>query len=126
MKFLIYWFAFGFYGFITVYLKKLGITLGAIPTVVIAGACYFVAKKLCKVWDQHRRRMDIAAIDSKASAAGKSRREYLIEHTPGFIIDICEGNHSAESIVEMLRPHIKAGVITLQMVNALSEEFGTK
>ena len=126
MKFLIYLFVFGVYGFITVYLKNIGIYLGFLPTVILTGASYFVARKLCKRWDLHRRRMDIAAIDGKAYAEGKSRREYLVEHAPKFIIEICEGNHSAASINEMLKPHIKAGVITNQMVNALSEEFGIK
>lgn len=126
MKVLIWSLACACYGFVTTYLKKIGIGLGFIPTVILVGGLFSLARLLCKRWDLRRRRMDIAAVDGKAYAEGKSRREYLIEHAPGFIIDICEGNHSAASIVEMLKPHIKAGVITSQMVNALSEEFGTK
>ena len=117
MKVLIWFLACICYGIITTSLKNIGITLGFIPTVILAYALFFVTRKLCERWDMH-------CLEKKASLEGKSRKEYLIEHTPKFIIDICEGRHTAASIQEMLKPHVKEKLITRAVAKALAEEFG--
>ena len=79
----------------------------------------FIGRKLSARWDMH-------CLEKKASKEGKSRKEYLIDHTPKFIIDICEGQHSASSIEEMLKPHVSEKLITRTVAKALAEEFGRR
>ena len=81
------------------------------------GLMIFIGIRLSARWDMH-------CLEKKASREGKSRKEYLIAHTPRFIIDICEGQHSASSIEDMLKPHIKEKLITRTVAKALAEEFG--
>lgn len=71
-------------------------------------------------------RWEMRCLERKAFLEGKSRKEYLIAHTPRFIIDICEGQHSTSSIEEMLKPHIKEKLITRPVAKALAEEFGIR
>lgn len=40
--------------FITTLLKENGITLGGIPTVMLLGGCMWLAKILCKKWDERK------------------------------------------------------------------------
>ena len=79
----------------------------------------YIGRKLSARWDMH-------CLEKQASKEGKSRKEYLIDHTPKFIIDICESQHSASSIEEMLKPHIREKLITRTVAKALAEEFGRK
>lgn len=39
---------------ITTLLKESGITLGAIPTMILFGAMLWLARTLCKKWDEHK------------------------------------------------------------------------
>jgi hypothetical protein len=115
---------------ITTALKNVGIGLGFLPTVLMYAGAYWLAKFLCEKWqekrDLHRRGIDVDVIDGKATIDGKSRREYLIEHTPKFIIDFCEERHTVECLESLLKPYVKSGVITKKMASALAEEFGDK
>lgn len=83
-----------------------------------------LGKKLCERWELHCRGIDVAVIDGKATIDGKSRREYLVEHTPKFIIDYCADRHTTECLEELLKPYVKSGAITKKMAKALAEEFG--
>lgn len=76
-----------------------------------------VGRKLSERWEMH-------CIEKEASREGKSRKEYLIAHTPKFIIDICEGRHTAAAIEGMLKPHVRERLITRTVAKALAEEFG--
>ena len=85
-----------------------------------------LGRKLCERWELHCRGIDVNIIDGKASAEGKSRREYLTEHTPAFIIYFCEDNHTADALNKLLKPYVKSGAITSKMASALVEEFGIR
>lgn len=125
MKFLIWLFALGIPSYVTLFLEKIGIHIGGfLPTVILYGIAVWVAKVLCEKWELHKRGIDIAVIDGKASADGKTRREYLVEHTPKFIIGICEDRHTADALRDLLKPYVKSGKITQKMADALAEEFG--
>ena len=43
---------------ITTILKESGILLGAIPTMILFGAMFWLARTLCKKWDEHKGRGD--------------------------------------------------------------------
>ena len=43
---------------ITTILKESGILLGAIPTMILFGAMLWLARTLCKKWDEHKERGD--------------------------------------------------------------------
>ena len=43
---------------ITTILKESGILLGAIPTMILFGAMLWLARTLCKKWDEHTGRGD--------------------------------------------------------------------
>lgn len=51
MKFLIYFLCFFVNAIITTLLRKNGIGLGAVPTVIFASLTFWVAKKICEAWD---------------------------------------------------------------------------
>lgn len=42
------------YGFITTLIKQFGIVLGGIPTLILAGGMFWLARTLCKKYDEHR------------------------------------------------------------------------
>ena len=120
MKFLIYLFVFGFYGFITVFLQKLGITLGFIPTVVIAGACYIVAKKLCAKWDVNK-------FEKIAAAKGMTPGEYASTVFSPSILDLCESNKNNNALFEKLMGQLVEGeAISKSDANVLRYMFCRK
>ena len=94
-----------------------GIRPGFLFDVALICVMGYLGKKLSERWEMH-------CIEKEALREGKSRKEYLIERTPKFIIDVCEGQHTAAAIQEMLKPHIKERLITSAIAKALSEEFG--
>ena len=101
-----------------------GLKPGYLFDVALIGLMVFLGKKLSERWELHCRGVDINAIDGKASVEGKTRREYLIEHTPKFIIDICEDNHTSDALEQILKPYVKSGAITPRIAKSLVEEFG--
>ena len=52
MKILIWFGCFFVNALIQVMLKNMGITLGAIPVMLLFGASYWSARRLCKKWDE--------------------------------------------------------------------------
>ena len=93
---------------------------------VLFGPLIPLGRALSKRCDKRCYGYDPNSIDDLASAAGKSRREYLIDHSPEFIIDICDGDYTVATLYDMLKPYVKEGMITNQIAKALAEEFGTK
>lgn len=126
MKFLIYFGCFFVLAIVRTLISDAGIILGGIPTGLLAVLTYWIAKKLCGRWDVHCRKTNIKKIESRAAAAGKSRKEFLIEHTPAFIIDICEEQCKSNNLREALKPHIKAKLITPMIADALVAEFSSQ
>lgn len=109
-----------------IFIAMFRIRPGFLFDVALIGLMWYLRKTLSERWELHCRGIDVDIVDGKASAEGKSRREYLIEHTPKHLIDICEDDHTAEYIEERLKPYVKSGVITSKMASALAEEFGIK
>lgn len=103
-----------------------GFRMGWVLRLAFVGLMFLIGRKLSERWELRCRKIDVAVIDGKATAEGKSRREYLIEHTPKFIIDFCEDNHTKDAIEDLLKPYVKSGTITSKMAKALVEEFGIK
>lgn len=58
MKVLIWILCFFANALITTVLKESGILLGAIPTMILFGATLWLARTLCKKWDEHKERGD--------------------------------------------------------------------
>ena len=54
MKVLIWFLCIFAYALITTLIKEAGIILGAIPTVILYGATFWLARTLCKKWDEHK------------------------------------------------------------------------
>lgn len=54
MNFLIWFGCFFMNALIQVLLKNMGITLGAIPVMLLFGASYWSARKLCQKWDERK------------------------------------------------------------------------
>ena len=54
MKFLIWFGCFFVNAVIQVMLKNMGISLGAIPIMLLFGASYWSARKLCQKWDERK------------------------------------------------------------------------
>lgn len=54
MKVLIWFLCIFANALITTLLKESGITLGAIPTMILFGAMLWLARTLCKKWDEHK------------------------------------------------------------------------
>lgn len=54
MKFLIWFLCIFANAIITTIIKEAGVILGAIPTVILFGATMWLAKTLCKKWDEHK------------------------------------------------------------------------
>ena len=96
-----------------------GYKMGYLLRLAFWGLMIIIGRKLSDRWEMR-------CLDKNAALEGKSRKEYLIEHTPKFIIDICEGQHTAASIQEMLKPHIKEKLINPTVAKALASEFGLK
>jgi hypothetical protein len=79
-----------------------------------------IGRKLTERWEMY-------CLMKNASLEGKSRKEYLIDHTPKYIIDIlCEGRHTAAAAESMLKPYVQEKVVTRTVAKALAEEFGIK
>lgn len=54
MNFLIWFGCFFMNALIQVLLKNMGITLGAIPVMLLFSASYWSARKLCQKWDERK------------------------------------------------------------------------
>ncbi len=54
MKVFIWFLCLCVYGVITVLFYNAGILLGAIPTVILVGGVMWLAKTLCKKWDERK------------------------------------------------------------------------
>lgn len=54
MKVLIWFLCIFANALITTLLKESGIILGAIPTMILFGAMLWLARTLCKKWDEHK------------------------------------------------------------------------
>ena len=54
MKFLIWFLCIFSNALITTLIKESGVILGAIPTVILYGATFWLARALCKKWDEHK------------------------------------------------------------------------
>lgn len=54
MKFLIWFLCFIVNALITTLIKETGVILGAIPTVILYGATIWLARTLCKKWDEYK------------------------------------------------------------------------
>ncbi|MBQ8495108.1 MAG: zinc ribbon domain-containing protein [Clostridia bacterium] len=62
MKILIWILCFFVNSFITTLIKtEIGINLGAIPTILMYAATFWLARTLCKKWDEHRENKAIQA-----------------------------------------------------------------
>lgn len=42
------------YGLITTLVKQSGVVLGAIPTIILVGGIFWLARTLCKKYDEHK------------------------------------------------------------------------
>lgn len=60
MKFSIWFLCIFANALITTLIKETGVILGAIPTVVLYGATIWLAKTLCKKWDEHKENKEAA------------------------------------------------------------------
>ena len=60
MKFLIWFLCIFANAIITTIIKEAGVILGAIPTVVLFGATMWLARALCKKWDEHKKNIETA------------------------------------------------------------------
>lgn len=58
--------------FITTLLKANGINLGAIPTFLLWIGTFFLARTLCKEWDDHKRRKQSASASSAVPSANSN------------------------------------------------------
>lgn len=54
MKVLIWILCFFANALVTTLIKESGVILGAIPTVILYGATFWLARTLCKKWDAHK------------------------------------------------------------------------
>lgn len=54
MKFLIWFLCIFANALITTLIKETGVILGAIPTVILYGATIWLARTLCKKWEEHK------------------------------------------------------------------------
>ena len=54
MKVLIWFLCIFANALITTLIKEAGVILGAIPTVILYGATFWLARTLCKKWDEHK------------------------------------------------------------------------
>lgn len=54
MKVLIWFLCFFADALITTLIKNSGVTLGAIPTAILFGGTLWLARTLCKKWDEHK------------------------------------------------------------------------
>lgn len=60
MKFLIWFLCIFANAIITTIIKEAGVILGAIPTVILFGATMWLARTLCKKWDEHKENKETA------------------------------------------------------------------
>lgn len=60
MKFLIWFSCIFANALITTLIKEAGVMLGAIPTVILFGATIWLARTLCKKWDEHKENKEAA------------------------------------------------------------------
>ena len=65
MKVLIWFLCIFTNALITTLIKEAGVILGAIPTVILYGATFWLARTLCKKWDEHK---ESKAMEKAASA----------------------------------------------------------
>ena len=56
MKVLIWFLCFFANGMVTILIQKNGVRLGAIPTMILCGITFWLAKGLCKKWDEHKKK----------------------------------------------------------------------
>lgn len=54
MKVLIWFLCIFANALITTLIKEAGVSLGGIPTVILYGATFWLARTLCKKWDEHK------------------------------------------------------------------------
>ena len=54
MKVLIWFLCIFANALITTLIKEAGVSLGGIPTVILCGATFWLARTLCKKWDEHK------------------------------------------------------------------------
>lgn len=76
MKFLIWFLCIFANALITTLIKDAGVILGAIPTVILYGATFWLARTLCKKWDEHKEH-------KKGKATEKTVSEPMTEPTTG-------------------------------------------
>lgn len=60
MKFLIWFLCFFANALITTLIKEAGVILDAIPTVILYGVTIWLARTLCKKWDEHKENKEAA------------------------------------------------------------------
>lgn len=60
MKFLIWFLCIFASSLISTCLKAAGVMLGAIPTIILFGAAMWLARTLCKNWDEHKETVKLA------------------------------------------------------------------
>lgn len=79
MKFLIWSACAAVYSVITTALSFADITLGGIPTVILAGLCMFLAQRLCNAWDRRK--------SSRSSPNVPKEPPHIIELDPTSPVD---------------------------------------
>lgn len=117
MKFLIWFFVCTCYGFVTTYLKKIGITLGFLPTVILAYALFSLADFLCDKWD-------VKSFEKTATKKGMTPGAYASTVFPPSFLELCATNKDDKREFErILKQNIKAEVITKADANVLRYMF---
>ena len=86
MKILIWFLCIFANALITTILRESGIILGGIPTAVLFGGTMWLARTLCKKWDEHKGRKqkspNKAEIPSKQDVANASGYDPELRHVP--------------------------------------------
>lgn len=117
MKFFIWFFVCTCYGFVTTYLKKMGITLGFLPTVILAYALFSLAYFLCAKWD-------VKAFEKAATKKGMTPGAYASTVFPPSFLELCAANKNDKREFErILKENIKGEVITKSDANVLRYIF---
>ena len=117
MKFLIWVFVLLIPSILTTMLKKAGIFLGAIPTILLYGGAYLLAKFLCAKWD-------VKSFVKEAQKHGMTPGAYASSIFPPSLLDLCEENKNDKvAFRNILTQSVNAETITKAEANVLLRMF---
>ena len=128
MKVLIWFGCFFVMGAIQTVFKGIGISLGAILTVILYSLTFFAAKKLCNIYDDNRvvkkrNKIDKANFDK----SGMSKEEYIKANVPVTYLEACERYRGRPMSLETyLLPLVKSGSISKVIYQLLLDEYSKK